>query len=284
MIVISAAGGKLGTALADELVQRGKVGGVRLATRSPEKLSHRIAQGFEVVRADYGDPAGLSAAYAGADIVLVISGEGPNEVRIPQHRNAFEAAKAAGVRRIVYTSATNPTSASRFDWAKAHETSEAWLKASGVAYTILRDNSYYSNIAGLLAQATESGTLPFPGITAKVAYVDHKDVAGALAGAILGEDHENKVYEISGASAYSAIDLAGLLSESAGREVTALEVPVQAFEEKFRAMGWPDFVVEGVGSFFAALGAGEYAATSRDIERLAGRPSTAARDYVKTLK
>lgn len=283
MIVISAAGGKLGTALADELVRRGAAGGVRLATRAPDRLASRVAQGFDVVRADYGDPPSLAAAYAGADIVLVISGEGPNEVRIAQHRNAFEAAKAAGARRIVYTSAVNPTSASRFDWAKAHEASEAWLKASGVAYTILRDNSYFSNIAALLAQAKQSGTLAFPGIAAKVAYVDHADVAAALAGALLGEGHEDKVYEISGPQAWSAIDLAALLSEVTGREMTALEVPVTAFEDQFRAMGWPDVVAEGVASFFAALGAGEYAATSRDVERLSGRPSLSARDYVKRL-
>ena len=284
MIVISAAGGKLGTALADELVQRGKASGVRLATRTPEKLGHRIAQGFEVVRADYEDPASLKAAYTGADIVLVISGEGPNEVRIAQHRNAFEAAKASGVGRIVYTSTVNPTSASRFDWAKAHEASEAWLKASGVAYTILRDNSYYSNIAALLTQAKESGTLPFPGITAKVAYVDHKDVAGALAGALLDEGHANRIYEISGADAYSLTDLAALLSEVAGREVTAVEAPLSAFKENFRSMGWPEFVVEGVAGFFAAMGAGEYAAASTDVERLSGRPSTTEREYLKTLK
>jgi NAD(P)H dehydrogenase (quinone) len=283
MIVISAAGGKLGTALADELVNRGKATGVRLATRAPEKLAHRAEQGFEVVRADYGDPASLSAAHAGADIALAISGEGPNEVRIAQHRNAFEAAKAAGARRIVYTSAANPTSASRFGWAKAHEASEATLKSLGVPYTILRDNSYYSNISALLAQAKASGTLPFPGIAAKVAYVDHADVAGALAGVLLDEGHANETYEISGADAYSITDLAALLSEVAGREVTAVEVPLSAFEENFRAMGWPDFVVEGVTGFFAAMGAGEYASTSHDVERLAGSPSTSARDYLTRL-
>lgn len=283
MIVISGAGGKLGNALADELVRRGKAGGVRLATRAPSKLSARTAQGFELAQADYGDRASLDAAFKGAELVLVISGEGPNDVRTAQHRSAFEAAKAAGVRRIVYTSAVNPTSASRFVWAKAHEASEAWLKGSGVAYTILRDNSYYSNIAGLLAQAKENGTLPFPGIAAKVAYIDHADVAGALAGALLNEGYEDKVYEISGAEAHSAIDLAALLTELTGREVKALDVPAKAFEDQFRAMGWPDFVAEGVASFFAALGAGEYAATSRDVERLSGRPSTSARDYLKTL-
>ncbi len=63
-----------------------------------------------------------------------------------------------------------------------------------------------------------------------------------------------------------------------------MEVPLSAFEENFRAMGWPDFVVEGVAGFFAAMGAGEYAATSPDVERLSGRPSTTAREYLKTLK
>jgi NAD(P)H dehydrogenase (quinone) len=284
MIVISAAGGRLGTALADELVYRGKASGVRLATRSPEKLGHRVAQGFEVVRADYEDPASLEAAYAGADIVLVISGEGANETRIAQHRNAFEAAKAAGAGRIAYTSTVNPTSVSRFGWAKAHEASEGWLTASGVPYTILRDNSYYANIAALLTQARESGTLPFPGVAAKVAYVDHGDVAGALAGALLGDGHADKIYEISGAQAYSAIDLAALLTEAAGRGVTAVDAPLAAFEENFRAMGWPDFVVEGVAGYFAAMGAGEYSATSPDVERLSGRPSIAAREYMKTLR
>lgn len=283
MIVITAASGKLGNAIADALVAKGKAAGTRLAVRSPEKLAARKAEGFDVVAADYDDPAGLKAAFAGMDTLVLISGMAPNEARIAQHHNAIEAAKAAGVKRIIYTSATNPVNASLFDWAKAHVATEAELKASGLAYTILRDNSYFANNDPLFANAKESGVLAFTGIEAKVAYISHEDVADSIIGALFGTGHENKIYEISGSAAYSAIDLAAILSEITGKEIKALDVPVSAFEDHFRSMGLPEFVVTGVGGFYAALGAGEYAATSKDVELLAGRPSTSARAYLKAF-
>ncbi|MBS7535827.1 SDR family oxidoreductase [Ancylobacter sonchi] len=283
MIVITAASGKLGTALADAFKAKGLAGQVRLAVRSPDKLAARKAEGFEVVAADYDDPASLKAAFAGAETVVLISGAGTNDIRTVQHHHVIEAAKAAGVTRIVYTSATNPVSASLFDWAKAHEATEAELKASGLAWTILRDNSYFSNNDPLFANAKASGVLPFPGIDAKVAYVSHEDVADSIVGAVTGTGHAGKVYEIAGGEAWSAVELAALLSELTGKEIKALDVPVSAFEDQFRAMGLPEWVATGVGSFYAALGAGEYAATSGDVALLAGRPSTSARAYLKAF-
>ena len=280
MTVITAASGHLGQALAAAFATKGLTGSVKLAARSPSKLAAQKAEGFTVVAADYDDPASLKAAFAGEDIAVIISGVGPNEARIAQHRNAIAAAREAGIRRIVYTSATNPVAASRFGWAKAHEATEAELKASGIAWTILRDNSYYSNNDPLFANAKESGVLPFTGIDAKVAYVSHQDVADSIVGAVTGAGHENKTYEIAGFEAYSAVELATILSELTGKEITALDVPVAAFEQQFRAMGLPEVVVAGLGGFYAALGAGEYAATSKDVERLAGRPSTSARAYL----
>lgn len=280
MTVITAASGKLGQTLASAFAAKGLASTVKLAVRSPEKLAAQQAQGFAVVAADYDDLASLKAAFAGEDVAVIISGVGPNEARIAQHHNAIEAAKAAGVKRIVYTSATNPAATSRFDWAKAHVATEAELKASGIAYTILRDNSYFSNNDPLFANAKQSGVLPFTGIAAKVAYVSHEDVADAIVGAVTGTGHENKVYELSGSEAWSAIDLAATLSEVTGKQISALDVPVSAFEDQFRAMGLPEFVATGVGSFYAALGAGEYAATSHDVETLAGRPSTSAKAYL----
>lgn len=283
MIVITAASGKLGNALADKLAAKGLARGVRLAARSPEKLAPRNAEGFDVAAADYDDPASLEAAFAGADVALVISGVGPNEARMKQHRNAIAAAKAAGVKRIVYTSATNPVASSLFDWAKAHEATEADLKASGLGWTILRDNSYFSNNDPLFANAKASGVLPFTGVDAKVAYVSHEDIADALIAAATGTGHDGKTYELAGETAYSAVELAEILSEVTGREIKALDVPVSAFEDSFRSMGLPEFVVTGVGSFYAALGAGEYSATSKDIALLTGHPSTTARDYLKAF-
>lgn len=283
MIVITAASGKLGSLVADAFAKKGLAASVRLAARSPERLAAYTAKGFETVAADYEDPASLKAALQGADTLLLISSMGPNEARIAHHHNAIEAAKAAGIKRIVYTSATNPSDSSRFDWAKAHVATEAELKASGIPYTILRDNSYFSNNDALFAGAKESGALAFTGIEAKVAYVSHEDVAAAILGALTGTGHENKTYEISGAQAYSAIDLAAVLSELTGKEIKALDVPLSAFEDQFRAMGLPEFVIDGLTGFYAALGAGEYAATSGDVELLSGHPSTTARAYLAGL-
>ena len=281
MIVITAASGKLGRAVATALSQRVPASQIRLAARTPSKLNDFAALGMEVVAADYNDPASLDAAFAHADTVLLISSDGINEDRTRHHRAAIDAAKAAGVGRIVYTSATNPTRDSRFEWAGAHVDTEAYLKASGVPWTILRDNWSYANLDALVSQAKGTGQLAFPGIDAKVAYVSHEDVAAAAVGALLGEGHANKVYEISGREAVSARELAVLMSEQTGRAIEAVDVPLQAFADQFRAMGLPEWVVTGLTSFFATIGGGEYARTSDAVEQLSGRPSTSPGDYLK---
>ncbi|THF56531.1 malonic semialdehyde reductase [Pseudothauera rhizosphaerae] len=281
-ITITAASGKLGHAVAAELAARGLAGQTRLAARDPQKLTGLEAQGFETVAADYDDPASLRAAFAGTEAVLLISSMGTNEQRIRQHRTAIDAAKAAGVRHVVYTSTTNPSHDSRFEWSGAHVETEAYLKASGLGYTILRDNSYFSNNDGLFAQAVATGTLPFPGVDTPVAYISHEDAAAAAVGALTGAGEPDTIYEISGSQAYSARELAAILSRLSGRPVEAVDVPLQAYTDQFRALGFPDFVVSGLTSFYAALGAGEFSAVSQDAERLGGRrPTTTAREYLR---
>lgn len=280
-IAITAASGTLGRAVANALAERGLAGEVRLAARSVEKLDDLKASGFEIVAADYDDPASLKPAFAGAEVALIISSEGVNEKRSVQHKAAIDAAKAAGVKRIVYTSTANPSYDSRFEWSGAHVDTEAALKVSGVPYTILRDNSYFANNDMLFEQAKATGTLAFPNPDAKVAYVSHEDVAGALAGAITGSGHENRIYEISGANAYTASDLGAALAEVTGREINVVDAPLQAFHDQFRSMRLPDYLVTGLTSFYATLAAGEFAPTSGDVELLSGKPSTSARDYLR---
>lgn len=280
-ITITAASGKLGHAVAHELSNRGLTANTRLAARTPEKLSALQTQGFEVVAADYEDAGSVEAALKGAELALIISSEGVNEKRFRHHKTAIDAAKKAGVGRIVYTSATNPTHQSYFEWAGAHEDTETYLKKTGIPYTILRDNAYFSNNDALFEQAIKTGAFAFPNIHAKVAYISHEDVARAIAGAITGSNHENRTYEISGHEAVAAIDLAAILSEITGDDIKAVDVPLQAFSDQFRAMGLPEEIVTGVTSFYATLGAGEYSQTSEDVEQLSGQQSTSAQEYLK---
>lgn len=283
MIVITAASGKLGRAVADELSRRVPVSEIRLAARAPAKLEVWKNRGLNVVRADYDDPAGLNAAFAGADVVLLISSDGPNDVRIRHHKNGIDAAKRTGVKRIAYTSFVNPTPQSKFIWAIPHAETEPYLKASGIPYTILRDNQYASNLDGLIAQAKETGTFALPGATGKVAYVTHADIAASAAAVLTQRGHEYKTYELTGPEALDGFQIAAIISEAAGRQIKAVDLAPDIAAANLRSAGLPEFAVEGIVSMYAAAKAGEYATVTHDVKLLTGRPATPIRAHIKAI-
>ena len=283
MLAITAANGKLGQAVIAEL-QKLKIApsNVRLTARSTEKLGDLNIHGFDVERADYDDPASMEKAFAGIDTLLLISSAGPNEARIANHRSAIDAAKKVGVKRIVYTSFTNPTPESKFIWAAPHVDSEAYLKASGLTYIILRDNQYALNLDSLLAQAKESGVFAIPGATGKVAYITHQDVASAIVAVLTGKGQDNTIYELTGPEAFNADDIAKVLSAELGKKISVIDATLDSFKEFFRSIGMPEFVVEGLSSIYVASGAGEYSEVSNDVNLLTGKPATSLRDYIRS--
>lgn len=281
MIVITAASGHLGQAVAQALEARLPVSAIRLAARSPDKLAAYRERGFEVVQADYEEPASLRAAFKGAEGVLMISSGGVDADRIRHHTAAIEAAKAAGISRIVYTSATNPVATSRFEWAGAHRVTEALLRDSGLDWTVLRDNAYASNNDGIFEHAVRDGVFAIPQPEARVAWVTHEDVADALAAVLTTPGHAHKIYEITGPAAPDSHEVAAILAALSGRAIQVVDLPYDDLAAHLRSAGLPEFVVTGVTSFYAALGAGEYAAVSKDVERLTGRPGTAIDAYLE---
>ena len=279
MIVITAATGRLGRAVAAELERRAvSRADVRLAARSPEKLA---SEGFATVRADYTNPESLRSAFAGADVALLISGVTSNEQRIIEHRAAIDAAKAARVRRIVYTSSTNPTTKSLFPFAAVHGKTEAYLKESGLEYTILRNNQYAANLDEQLLQSKSNDLLASPAADAKVAYVTHDDAAAAAVGALLGSGHENKTYEITGPEAVTLYEIATVLSAARGRRVDVVKSALADVHAYLQSLKLPPYLVEALVGSHAATAAGEYERVSGDAAMLAGRPTLSMRDYVK---
>lgn len=281
MIVITAASGRLGRAVAAELERRGKSRECRLAARSPDSLADLEARGFETVYADYDDPASMAAAFADADALLLISGTAESEARIRQHRAAIDAAKAAGVRRIVYTSYANPTPSSLFPYAAIHGDTERYLRESGVPYTVLRNHPYAANLDEPCIESKQSGVLASPGADRKVAYVTHEDAAAAAVGALLDEAHAGKTYEITGPEALSFYDIAAELAALRGRPIDVVKSPLLERRAYYQSQDLPPFVVEALVGAEAATAAGEYERASKDTELLAGRPPQSARDYIK---
>lgn len=281
MIVVTGANGKLGRLVAAELERKVKPSGVVLGSRDPSKLADFSAKGFKPLRADFEDAASLETAFAGAKTVLIISGDAPVEVRIRQHRAAIDAAKKVGVGRVVYTSFTNPSEKSLFPFGAIHGDTEAYLKASGIPYTILRNNQYAENLSNGLAHAKQTGVLAQPGATGKVAYITRADIAAAIAGALTQDGHIGKTYEITGPEAADLFQIAAALSAGLGKPVQAADADPKEFEKLFSSMGMPPFMVQALLGIFAAAAAGEMANVSQDAARLAGRPIEKVTDFVK---
>lgn len=282
MIVITAASGRLGKAVAGELASYVPAGQIRLAARSLDKLDDYKKRGFDVVKGDYDNPGTLEKAFEGADAVLLISSFGPNDLRIKHHASAIDAAKKAGVRHVVYTSTVNPHP-SRFIWAGAHKDTEAYLKESGLAHTILRDNPYAANMDNVLAHALDKGTLSFPGVDAKVAYVTHKDIALAAAKVLTASNPGTQTFELTGSEALTGHEIADILSRETGKDIVCKDASSDDFAAMFRSLGFPDFVVDGLVSFYEASQAGEYAKVSGDIEAITGKSPSSMASYVKNF-
>lgn len=271
IIAITAASGRLGHAIAKLLLKRHPSDiTLRFTARTPEKVTDIKGR---VLRADFDDPPSMKAAFAGVDTLMLISGMGSNEERIRQHRSAITCAKEAGVKRIVYTSFTHPSKKSRFIWAHSQADAEAFLKASGVPYTILRNCQYFANLDTFLEQARETGVFSMPGMDGKVAYISHADVAEAAVEVLLGQGHENRTYELTGPEAIDGKQIARALSKGLGKEVQVMPCDLDSLRALLGKRGMPSFVIDGLMSLWDAAGHDEYKTVSGDVPMLLRRPA-----------
>ena len=283
MIAITGAAGKLGRCVAKALLGVTSPSEVTLGTRNPGGIQELAEHGFRTVLADFDRRETLEAAFAGADVAFIICGDAPNHVRVVQHRNAIDAARKAGVRRVVYTSFVNPHGQSRFPFALVHEDSETYLRESGLAYTLLRNNHYAENLGYPLMEALRTGTLSMLGAGGKVAYIGRADVAVATAGALTQPGHENRSYELTGSEALDLFEVAEIASRTWGRRISAKDMSPAEYREMLQARGLPAYLVEAQVGIRLAAEAGEYSTVSSDAERLAGRPADTMAVYLRSL-
>lgn len=272
MIVVTGATGHLGKLVVEGLLEKLPANQVVAAVRTPEKAADLAERGVDVRRADYTDPDSLVAALKGADKVLLVSSSEVGQ-RVAQHQAVIEAAKEAGVRHLVYTSAPQATT-STLVLAPEHKATEELIEASGLAATILRNNWYNENYADTIKQAAESGSFVGSAGDGRVASATRGDYAAAAVAVLTGEGHEGKVYELAGDVTWTNADLAAEIGKATGREITYVDLPADEHVKALTGAGLP----EPVAGFLAALDAnikdGLLAETTDDLRTLIGRPST----------
>jgi NAD(P)H dehydrogenase (quinone) len=270
-IVITGASGQLARGVIDEALNSVDASDLILVTRHPDALAAYAERGAQLRRGDFDDPAGLVDAFAGGEQLLLISAEVVG-ARVKQHHNAIDAAVAAGVRLIAYTSIVNPTDANPAGVAPDHKATEDKLRASDVEWTFLRNSIYADLEADNLAAAQATGQLVTNAGDGRIAYIARADAAVVAAAVITGSGHAGKAYDITGPELLDAGDRAAIFSTLAGRPVEVIDVDDEAFAAGIaEATGLPIEVGELYASFGRAAREGQLDAISDDLERLTGR-------------
>lgn len=291
-IAITGASGQFGRRAVELLLERVEPSALLLISRSPEKLEDFARRGCQVRRGDFDDRDGLTTALAGADRMLMISGTRVG-FREPQHTNAVEAAKAAGVGHVVYTSfiAANPHNPSLA--VKDHLFTETLLRASGLAWTMLRDAQYAEAVLDAMGPlAIASGRMISLARHGRMAFVCREDCVASAVAVLLGQGHEGKTYEITGPDLVSYGEVGQLLAEVSGQPVDFVDTDVDGLYALFDSLGIPrqpvdSLVVSNVPwnsddmvSFEAAVRDGHFAILSDDVARLTDRPPRSLRDLL----
>ncbi len=280
-IGVTGATGQLGRLVVGSLLEKCPAAEIVAVVRDAEKAADLSRKGVEVRVADYTDRASLDTALSGLDKLLLVSSNAVGQ-RVPQHSNVIDAAKAAGVKHLVYTSAPKATS-SPLVLAPEHKATEEYLAASGVPFTVLRNNWYSENYAQTMKMARETGAVVAAAAGGRVASATRADYAAGAAAVLCGEGHEGKVYEFSGDRAWDFDELATTIAEVTGVPCVYKPVEVSDVAAGMVQAGMD----EGLAGFFAAIDSniaeGCLAEASPDLARLIGRPTTPLKETVKEI-
>jgi len=281
-LIVTGASGHLGSLVVESLLERGVAPEQIVATgRRLDALVPFAARGVRTAELDYSRPETIDAVLSAGDTVLLVSGSEVGQ-RAAQHQNVIDAAVRAGAARIVYTSAPHATT-SELVLAPEHKATEEAILASGLPYTILRNNWYSENYADTIAQATATGFFIGSVGSGLVASASRKDYADAAAVALTSPDLAGSIFELSGDTAWDYTDLAAAISTVAGREVEYRDLSPEEQADALRGFGLDEGTIGFVVALDGNIRDGLLSETSGDLSRLIGRPTTPLVDGLRAL-
>ncbi|MBK3773974.1 NAD(P)H-binding protein [Azospirillum brasilense] len=268
-IAVTGATGQLGRLVIARLKETVPASGIVALVRSPAKAADL---GVEAREADYGNPDALARALAGVDTLLLISS---NEIgqRAAQHRNVVNAAKAAGVGRIVYTSLLH-ADRSPLSLAEEHRATEADIRASGIPFTILRNGWYTENHTGSVGAALAGGAFIGSAGDGRISSATRADYADAAVAVLTGTGHEGKTYELAGDEAVTLADLAAEISRQSGKDIPYRNLPEADYAAILVGFGLPEAFAKGIASWDVDASKGALFDDGRQLSALIGRTTT----------
>jgi NAD(P)H dehydrogenase (quinone) len=273
MILVTGANGQLGRRIVEHLAARlGGTDGIAVSVRDTAKAADLAGRGIAVRHGDFDRPDLLSGAFEGANKVVLVSTDGPRDVRIAQHRNAIAAAHSAGVGHILYTSFIDTDADSPSEFAAVHRATEADLAASGLKVTLLRNTLYADFLPMTLGAALETGSFQLPAGKGKASFVSRDELAQAIAAAAAAPALAKDIYELTGQAAHDYHEVADSLARVTGKPIRYQPVSEDAYAEALAAHGLPAWLARALANMYSAVAAGKFDRVGNDFAALVGHP------------
>ena len=267
-IAVTAATGHLGRLAIDALKTRMPAGQIAALARDPAKAADL---GVEVRAADYTRPDQLVAALAGISDLVLISSNSFDD-RAGQHRNVIDAAKAAGVGRIIYTSILKAKGSAML-LAADHIATEDMLAASGLAVTLLRNGWYLENLTGSLGGSIAAGAMIGSAGTGRISAAARADLAEAIAVVAATPGHAGKIYELAGDSAFTMAEMAAEVSRLSGKTIPYNSLPPEVYAGILQGFGLPAGFATILADADVHAAGGALYEGSGTLSRLIGHPT-----------
>ncbi|WP_326972531.1 SDR family oxidoreductase [Citrobacter freundii] len=272
MIAITGATGQLGQHVIESLLKTVPASQIVAIVRNPAKATALSQQGITVRQADYSDEAAFTTALQGIDKLLLISSSEVGQ-RAPQHRNVINAAKAAHVKFIAYTSLLHADT-SPLGLADEHVATEQMLAESGIAYVLLRNGWYTENYLASAPAALEHGVFIGAAGEGKIASATRADYAAAAARVISEDGHAGKTYELAGDAGWTLSQLAAELAKQSGKKVVYQNLSEADFAAALKGVGLPAGLADMLADSDTGASKGGLFDDSHTLSKLIGRPTT----------
>ncbi|WP_044181383.1 SDR family oxidoreductase [Phytobacter massiliensis] len=280
MIAVTGATGQLGALALEALLKNVNAGELVAIVRNPAKADGLAQKGVNVRKADYTDQAAFTAALAGVDKLLLISSSEVGQ-RAAQHRNVINAAKAAGVKFIAYTSLLHADS-SPLALRLEHVETENMLAESGIPFTLLRNGWYSENYLASAPAALQHGVFIGAAGEGKIASATRADYAAAAARVVSEDGHAGNVYELAGDEAWTLSELAAELSKQSGKPVVYQNLSEADFAAALKSAGLPEAFSDLLADSDVGASKGGLFDDSRTLSKLIGRPTTSIAESIRS--
>ncbi|WP_254412646.1 SDR family oxidoreductase [Dyadobacter diqingensis] len=282
MIFLTGASGNLGSAVLERLLKLVPANKVAALDRNPNRAKILKQKGISVFIGEYADKASLLDALKGVEKLLLVSGNGENA--LGEHKNVIDAAKESGVKHIYYTGGAlnkNVQHSQLGPLTDSYITTENYIIESGLTYTIFQNGLYAETIPYFIGEQVLETGISFPAGEGKSSFAKRAEMGEAIANVLASEGHENKTYLLTTLPSYSFREIAEILSELSGKNVSYTSPEPEEYEAQLKEYGVSDSDIWYSLLLAAIIKNNEYNITDSDLEKLLGYKPTSLDAYLK---